>query len=131
MIKTAIEENWNGLETLKQLEKLEYSCLMYMKNMIGVIEKVEKNFFNFIQNYLTKYPQFYNNLNIFHYDFDKEAGIEDLLFYSDNLEVNYYVLKLYFKIYKITGISDHSWYNSRGVRIFYQFSNYFCKGLRE
>lgn len=50
VIKTAIEENWNGLETLKQVEKLEYSCLMYMKNLIVVIDKVERYFFNIIQN---------------------------------------------------------------------------------
>jgi len=79
-IKKVIEETWNGAETFKQVEKLENSCLTYLRSLYNIFEKIKK-----FRN---------DNSGFIRYIVNNKLGFEELLFYSDNLEVNLYVIKL-------------------------------------
>lgn len=40
IIRKVVEEEWNNVESVKQIEKLENSCITYMKYLIEVIDKI-------------------------------------------------------------------------------------------
>lgn len=42
-MKKVIEENWNGNESYKQIEKLENGCLNYLKGIYNILDKLQKN----------------------------------------------------------------------------------------
>ena len=85
-MKKVIEENWNGNESYKQIEKLENGCLNYLKGIYNILDKLQKNCRLSIQ--------------IIDYVLNNSQGLGELLFYSDNLEVNFYVLRIIFLIYR-------------------------------
>lgn len=39
-MKKVIEENWNGNESIKQIEKLENGCLNYLKGIYNILDKL-------------------------------------------------------------------------------------------
>lgn len=88
-MKKVIEENWNGAESSKQVDKLEHIILNNLKLIDTIIYK-QYYYFHIIP------PRQFN------YVLNHDNGFESLLFYSDNLDINYYVLKIIHKMYYFT-----------------------------
>ncbi|KRX02285.1 hypothetical protein PPERSA_04907 [Pseudocohnilembus persalinus] len=111
------------LETIKQLEKLDNQCLNYLKNVFFLLQQLQQ---------ASKHGP--DNL---YYNFSSQNSITELLYYSDNLEVNFYVFKiamLYLNNYNGTKISVSNIVFGGSIRAFtalQEFNNYFLVKIRE
>lgn len=77
LMRKIIEESWNGLESVKQIEKLESSVLIYLKQLLNVLKQAMR----------------FMDAKQFNYTLNDLNGLEVLFLYSDNLELIYYAFQ--------------------------------------
>lgn len=119
VMKKVIEENWNGAESSKQVDKLEHAILNNLKMMDQVLFK---------QMYLYHIvPD-----NVFNYVLNHDNSFESLLFYSDNLDINYYVLKIMHHLY-FTRTDANKLFQGHKLNqtVFQAVMGHFLVGVRE
>ncbi|KAL4429870.1 hypothetical protein ABPG74_022893 [Tetrahymena malaccensis] len=77
--KTYEEGPWNGVESIKLIEKQDIGIIVILRNLISILE--------------TLVELFSERINALKIETDRFNNVVQLLLYCDNLEINYLVLK--------------------------------------
>ena len=129
LIKKICDEGWAGVESVKQVEKLENQSLSYLKDLFALYQKINNMLLNVVQ-----YSENVNESSLFRLDLSREDTLQELVIYCDNLELNLYVFRVIALIINVDSWNSahYPYYkNKRNFDALNVFAYYFLHNLRK